>query len=117
MPPKIIKYLVDVNLPYYFSIWKSNEYVHQRDIDPTMSDSEIWDYAKNNNLTIITKDSDFSERLMFLKAPPKVIHIKLGNMKLKILFEFLYSKWSEILDLNKDYKIVAVYKDRIEAID
>ena len=39
----MLKYLVDVNLPYYFSLWKSDEYVFQRDMDPTMNDSLIWE--------------------------------------------------------------------------
>ena len=61
----MVKYLIDVNLPYYFSVWKGAEYMHQRDIDATMKDSEIWRYAKENGLTIVTKDTDFSERVIF----------------------------------------------------
>ena len=74
------KFLIDVNLPYYFSLWKGTDYIHQRDIDAKMKDSEIWQYAKDNNLTIITKDSDFSERIILNSPPPKVIHIKFGNL-------------------------------------
>jgi hypothetical protein len=35
------KYLVDVNLPYYFSLWNSDEYIHQKDINDEASDEEI----------------------------------------------------------------------------
>jgi len=30
----MVKYLIDVNLPYYFSLWNTPEYVHQIDINP-----------------------------------------------------------------------------------
>lgn len=59
------KFLIDANLPYRFSLWKSDDYIHQNDIDDEWTDSQIWDYAKDNNLTIITKDADFSNRIFF----------------------------------------------------
>ena len=27
------RFLVDVNLPYYFSLWHHPDYIHQKDID------------------------------------------------------------------------------------
>jgi hypothetical protein len=27
------KYLIDVNLPYRFSLWKSDDYIHQIDVN------------------------------------------------------------------------------------
>ena len=31
-------FLIDVNLPYYFSLWNSEEYIHLKDIDQEWSD-------------------------------------------------------------------------------
>ncbi len=76
----------------------------------------VWNYAKENNLTIISKDSDFSNRIMLSKPPPKVIHNKLGNMKTKELYEILNRIWNDVLRLNEDSKLVNVFKDRIEGI-
>ena len=53
------KYLVDVNLPQYFSHFNSPEFEFVADINLRLSDSEIWEYAKENRLIILTKDSDF----------------------------------------------------------
>jgi len=47
------KYIIDANLPYYFSLWQDDIYEHVIDINPHMKDSEIWQYAKKHNLTII----------------------------------------------------------------
>lgn len=111
-----IKYLIDVNLPYFFSLWNTHEFIHQRDISDEWNDKQIWQYAIENNLTIISKDSDFSNRVLMHTPPPKVIHIRFGNMKMKEFFEIMTRIWPEINMLNKTNKLVNVYKDRIEVI-
>ena len=108
-------FLIDVNLPYYFSLWNNTHYQHQSDIGDDWTDEQIWNYARENNLTIITKDSDFSNKIMLHNPPPKVIHIRFGNMKMKEFFEITTKVWDDVLILNKDYKLVNVFKDRIEA--
>ncbi len=57
------RYLMDVNLPYRFSLWSTSEYVHMRDLGETWSDTEIWNDARDHDLVIISKDTDFSDRL------------------------------------------------------
>jgi len=113
----MLKYLVDVNLPYYFSVWKGEEFIHQREIDPLMSDSLIWQYAKENDLTIITKDADFSDRILFHTPPPRIIHIKYGNLKMNEFHRLILNNWENICELSHDHKLVRVFKDRIEAIN
>lgn len=113
MPPK---YLIDVNLPRFFSIWNSDWYIHQYDLGDDWSDSKIWLYAKENNLTIITKDSDFSTRVMMHTPPPKVIHIRVGNMKMKQFYDVLSGLWPGVTSLNDSYKLINVFSDRIEGI-
>ena len=111
------KYLIDVNLPYYFSIWNNEEYIHQKDIDDEWSDEQIWHYAIKNDLTIVTKDSDFSNKILFQNPPPRVIHIRFGNMKLSAFFEVINKTWPQIKLLSNSNKLVSVYLDRIEAIN
>jgi predicted nuclease of predicted toxin-antitoxin system len=45
----------------------------------TATDDEIWDYAKVNGFTIVSKDTDFRERSFVKGAPPKVIWLDVGN--------------------------------------
>jgi predicted nuclease of predicted toxin-antitoxin system len=108
-------FLIDVNLPYYFSLWNNENYLHQNDVGNDWTDEQVWKYARENNLTIITKDSDFSNKIVLHDPPPKVIHIRFGNMKMKEFFETITRVWDDVLILNKDYKLVNVFKDRIEA--
>jgi predicted nuclease of predicted toxin-antitoxin system len=42
-------------------------------------DSLVWDYAKSNDLMIVSKDSDMHQRSFVLGSPPKVIWLRLGN--------------------------------------
>jgi len=44
-------------------------------------DCEIWEFAKSNDFTIVTKDDDFEQRSVLFGHPPKVIWIRLGNCK------------------------------------
>lgn len=111
------KFIVDVNLPYRFSLWKGDEYIHQKDIDDEWTDTQIWNYAQKNGLTIISKDGDFSSRVIFHQPPPKVIHMRLGNLRMREFFVAVNSIWDEVLELNTDHKLVSVFSDRIEAIE
>jgi len=52
-------------------------------------DTVIWDYAKVNDFSIVSKDSDFQQRSLLLGAPPKFIWIRLGNCSVKDSAELL----------------------------
>ncbi len=109
-------YLIDANLPYYFSLWNNENYIHQNDLNDEAKDSQIWEYAKNNNLTIITRDSDFSTKILTTLPPPKIIHIRLGNIKTKYFRTILFPLWDKVLELNKTNKLITLYLDRIETV-
>jgi len=42
-------------------------------------DPIVWDYAKDNNLMIVSKDVDMHDLSLVLGNPPKVIWLRLGN--------------------------------------
>ena len=108
------RFLIDANLPSGISAWQEEEYWHVVDIDDEWTDSQIWDYARMNDHTIVTKDSDFSYRIIVSEPPPKVIHLRIGNMRLRELTAFVDKNWSRIVAASKDHKLVNVYRDRLE---
>jgi predicted nuclease of predicted toxin-antitoxin system len=56
------------------------EITHTKDVSlESASDEEIWLYAKTNSCVIISKDSDFIEKAVIRKHPPKIIWIRAGN--------------------------------------
>ena len=111
------KYLIDINLPYYFSLWNNEDYIHQSDILNTAEDAEIWQYAKENNLTILSKDADFSNRILLAQPPPRVIHIRIGNASVREFHNILNSIWDDVLVLSKSHKLVTVFKDKVVAMN
>ncbi|MEZ5538174.1 MAG: DUF5615 family PIN-like protein [Thiolinea sp.] len=110
------KYLIDVNLPRYFSLWAGDECEHVVNINDEMKDSEIWEYARQHDLVIVTKDADFSDRMLLNEPPPRVIHIRTGNMKMRDFHQHLSQLWEQVCSLSDTYKLVQVYKDRIEGL-
>jgi predicted nuclease of predicted toxin-antitoxin system len=110
------KYLIDANLPYYFGLWNNPDYIHVKDLDDSWSDKQIWDFAVMHNLIIISKDADFSLKVLYKGAPPKVIHLKFGNLKIKDFHEVITKIWSIIESNVEDHILINVYLDRIELI-
>jgi predicted nuclease of predicted toxin-antitoxin system len=110
------RFLIDANLPYYFSSWRGEDFVHQFDIDDRWTDDQIWNYALEHDLIIVSKDADFSDRMIFREPPPKVIHVRVGNVRMKEFFAVLTQRWPEASELIRDNKLVFIYRDRVEAI-
>jgi len=63
-------------LPEHFSDCKQVRTVglHNR------NDVEIWQYAKQNDFTVVTFDSDFFDLSILRGFPPKVIWLRTGNL-------------------------------------
>ena len=73
------------------------------------TDWEIWDYAKNNNYTIVTFDADFFDLVTVLGHPPKIIWLRTGNRTTNHLAEILIGRKSVIKEFltNKQYEDIA----------
>ena len=55
------------------------------------SDTEIWNYAKTHDFTIISKDADFHQRSFHHGFPPKVVGILGGNCPTSVIEKMLLS--------------------------
>jgi predicted nuclease of predicted toxin-antitoxin system len=78
-----LKLLLDENLSdkivsRILDLYPESSHVKRHDLVRT-SDTMIWEFAKQNDFTIVSKDSDFHQRSLLLGAPPKFIFIKAGN--------------------------------------
>lgn len=64
-----MKFIIDADSPYsLIKILKKYGYdaIHVRDLFPSASDDEIFEYANKNKLIIITRDLGFAD--MFIKS-------------------------------------------------
>jgi len=66
------------------------------------SDEELWDYARDNSFTIVTQDSDFSERSLVFGYPPKVIWLRAGNTTTDNIKGMLKQHIQDIVLFEKD---------------
>jgi predicted nuclease of predicted toxin-antitoxin system len=76
----VARYLIDANLPRWFSLWSGGDCEFVHDLGADWSDTEIWNHAALNRLTIVSKDADFSARVLPGASGPSVIHIRVGNL-------------------------------------
>lgn len=74
-------FLFDENLPAKNQFTTSLPVTRVSVLGTSPTDTQIWQYAKDRNLVIVTKDADFSDRLMLDLAPPTVVHLRFGNMR------------------------------------
>ena len=42
-------------------------------------DVAVWDYARDNDFVVISKDEDFHQRSFLYGSPPKVVWLRWGN--------------------------------------
>jgi len=59
-------------------IYADSAHVHQCGLGST-DDAQIWQYAKDNGFTIVSKDSDFQERSILAGHPPRIIWLRATN--------------------------------------
>ncbi len=44
-----------------------------------LPDEDVWEYARANGFTIVSKDSDFQQRSLLYGHPPKIVWLRIGN--------------------------------------
>jgi predicted nuclease of predicted toxin-antitoxin system len=78
-----VKLLFDENLPPRLAEvlqdqFAGSAHVHSCGLG-SADDEAIWEYAKREGFTIVSKDSDFQERSVLRGSPPKVIWLRIPN--------------------------------------
>jgi predicted nuclease of predicted toxin-antitoxin system len=76
---------------------------HVRDVNlKSADDPVVWQYAKDNDFTIVSKDSDLHQRSFVLGHPPKLIWIRLGNCSTRDVEELLRHNFLLVTNFNAD---------------
>ena len=78
-----MKLLIDENLSprlprVLADLYPDSNHVHDCGLG-SADDAAIWQYAKANGFTIVSKDSDFQDRSVIQGHPPKVIWLRVAN--------------------------------------
>lgn len=68
----------------------------------TATDREVWDFARTEGFTIVTKDSDFNDLVILQGPPPRVVWIRLGNCTTEAIEQLLREHRDAIDSLASD---------------
>ena len=109
-------WLLDQNLPARLTFAPALSVTPATVVEPNPTDSELWAYAREHRLAIITKDADFSERIILHTPPPWVVHLRFGNLRRRAFHAALARVWPQVEALLKSHKLVNVYLDRVEGV-
>jgi predicted nuclease of predicted toxin-antitoxin system len=73
-------------------------------------DITIWEYARQHNYTIVTRDSDYNDLSLVRRFPPKVIWIRRGNCSTREIENMLRAATSDIQEFfqNPDLGIITL---------
>ncbi|MCI0748053.1 MAG: DUF5615 family PIN-like protein [Verrucomicrobia subdivision 3 bacterium] len=109
-------FLLDENLPKRVQFTPSLPVLFVSQVGSSPTDTQVWEFARQRELVIVSKDADFAERLITHQPPPWVIHLRFGNLRKKDFHALLARVWPQIEAVLKSHKLVNVYADRIEGI-
>jgi predicted nuclease of predicted toxin-antitoxin system len=93
LSPRLADRLVD--------IYPGSTHVSHVGLDQAL-DKAVWDYARQNDFMIVTKDADFSEMSLVSGFPPKIIWIRRGNCSTRDIETILREGYDAIVALSND---------------
>jgi predicted nuclease of predicted toxin-antitoxin system len=70
-------FLVDENLPAGLRLPTTFPIPHVTDLSASPLDTLVWQNAQEQRLVIVTKDADFSHRILTSEPPPWIVHVRL----------------------------------------
>lgn len=108
--------LIDENLPFSLGVALGEDHEHALQIAAQASDTLLWQHARKHDWIVLTRDTDFFDRLLVHGAPPKVIWVRLGNVRKDVLLQMVKEHWPRIRKLILTHDLVEVYPDRLEAL-
>jgi predicted nuclease of predicted toxin-antitoxin system len=109
-------FLLDGNLPARLQFSPGLPVVALSSVGQNPTDSQIWDFAKKHDLVIVSKDADFSDRIITNSPPPRVVHLRFGNIRRNEFHVLLARIWPQVESLLKTHKLVNVYADHLEGV-
>ncbi len=92
------------------AIYPNSQHVFLLGLDQA-DDRILWEYAKQNEFIIVTRDADFNELSILRGYPPKVIWVRRGNCSTKQIEEILRGNLEDIqaFSENIDLGVLTLY--------
>lgn len=110
-----MRLLLDANLSWRLSkllspSFKNVVHVDQTGLPPPAKDTEIWEWAKNNDAVIVTNDEDFFYFSIQKGFPPKIVLLRTGNQSTRNVADLLIKHQAQIQALYEsvDYGLLEI---------
>ncbi len=91
--PRLVARLADIypqsSHLYFLGLYQAN-------------DRNVWQYAREHQYIIVTKDADFYDLIVLLGSPPRLIWIRVENCTTSKIEVLLRSKYDDIVTLSQD---------------
>ena len=101
-----MKLLFDQNISYRIIGMLPNQFAgscHVKSVNlNNCNDLKIWQFAKNNDFTIVTFDVDFFDISLLRNPPPKIIWFRTGNLTTLKIVERIIDNYLEIVSFIKN---------------
>lgn len=109
-------WLLDQNIPARLTFTPALPVTRAVSLGHSPTDSALWNYARDNELVIVTKDADFSGRIILVQPPPWIVHLRFGNLRRNQFHAVLFRAWPRVEALLPAHKLINVYADRVEGV-
>jgi predicted nuclease of predicted toxin-antitoxin system len=86
-------FILDENVPQRITFVARLPIIPAFELGRSPSDSSLWEYACEREYAIITKDADFTNRILLSSSPPWVVHLRIGNMRKREYHALLHRIW------------------------
>jgi predicted nuclease of predicted toxin-antitoxin system len=106
----------DENLPSRLTFRPALPVIPSSALGDSVTDTQVWEVATRDDLCIVTKDGDFSGRMILHTPPPWVVHLRFGNLRRREFHASLARVWPQVEALLKTHKLVNVYANRVEGV-
>jgi len=93
LSPRLVTLLAD--------LYPGSSHVHLLHLDQ-VADREVWEYARQENFLIVTKDADFGDLCVLFGFPPKIIWIRRGNCSTHSVETILRNHFEDVSLLSVD---------------
>lgn len=96
LSPKLVRRLTD--------LFAASAHVSHLGLDRA-SDKEIWEYARDHDYVIVTKDADFGDFSVVWGIPPQIVWIRRGNCSTSDIESILRGNFEIIVQFGDDTSI------------
>ncbi|MCH7988686.1 MAG: DUF5615 family PIN-like protein [Planctomycetes bacterium] len=82
-------------------VYPGSSHVSDHGLDRAI-DLDVWNFARDNNFILVSKDADFSDLSTLIGFPPKVIWLRSGNCSTATIESVLRSNCDAVESLVSD---------------